>query len=368
MGIPQKQGLNKHPSVLICGSTQGEYGGIEAVMFALADYLYKTAIPCSLVFKLVKGASVRSSLNEAIAATSVSCEVVSRLDRRLIRLLDQADIIHTQNVPPDIVFLAKVLGKPVLSITHNYLHPSFSARKLLWRLGSLVCDYVSYNSRFVQETWIEGVMTNSRSRVIPTLSTLPSLRTPGGRRKGFVFISRWIPNKGADLLIESYARAQIDRREWPLIMMGDGPERSRLEQIVSERGIEGISILGRVSEKEKFERMHEAKWIVVPPHTHEDMGLTPIEGRVMGTPAIASLDGGIPESAGEDALFFPPGDQAALTKCIETAAEMSENAYLDRASRCQTSLKSYLKPMSVYLQWYEAAYGKSVNQPAASSI
>jgi glycosyltransferase involved in cell wall biosynthesis len=335
--------------VLICGSSQGEYGGIEAVMFAKAEYLSKQpSVSCTLAFKLVKGHQLKASLDEWISSTDVPVKVLTRMDVNLITLIKANDVVHTQNVPPDIVFLCKLIGKPIISLTHNFRQPRFSPHNFIWKFGNLICDYITYNSSFVSKTWNRNYIRNRNSKVVPALSQLPESRPPGGKRKGFVFISRWIDNKGADLLIEAYSKANIDKHSWPLIMMGGGPLREPLQKKVEADNLEGISILGRVSEEEKNNQIASAKWIVVPPNTHEDMGLTPIEGRQLGTPAIASLDGGIPESAGNHALFFEPGNIEELRSTLEKSTKIEECHYLEIAEKSQRSLSTYLYPLSVY--------------------
>ena len=347
--------------MLICGSSQGEYGGIEAVMLTLADYLQtNTPIRCMLALKLVRGATLSNTLRGFLEQNPVQYAVVGKLDRKLLKLILWADVIHTQNVPPDIVFLAKLLGKPIISTTHNYRSSRFSPHNLLWKLGNLLCDSVTFNSRFVSKTWKTAPSYNRRFRVIPTVSHLPKFQETSSPRSGFVFIARWIPNKGADLLIKAYEKADINKEQWPLIMMGDGPLRNELEQVVRERSIQGITILGRVTESDKFNRIASAKWIVVPPNTREDMGLTPIEGRALGTPAIASLDGGIPESAGDQAIFFPAGDVDALTASLESVAHMPEVEYYSRATLTRTSLADYLQPQSVYVDLYREHLGSGL--------
>ena len=48
--------------------------------------------------------------------------------------------------------------------------------------------------------------------------------------------------------------------------------------------------------------------MVTPPHTKEDLGLTPLEARSVGVPCIASRDGGVQETAGKHSLLCKPGD------------------------------------------------------------
>jgi glycosyltransferase involved in cell wall biosynthesis len=181
---------------------------------------------------------------------------------------------------------------------------------------------------------------------------LPQGWTPPNERRGFVFIGRWIANKGVDTLVDAYAMANLDREKWPLVLMGDGPLRQLLEYAIQKRGIRGASILGFVDEATKTEQIKNARWMVTPPNTKEDFGLTPIEARSLGVPCIITRDGGLPEAGGRQALICEPADPAALAKLLEQAASMSEAEYAERATRTRDELANELEPIEFYAQAY----------------
>ena len=83
--------------------------------------------------------------------------------------------------------------------------------------------------------------------------------------------------------------------------------------------------------KRRRNEMKNARWVVVPPNTREDFGLTAIEARHLGVPCIITRDGGLPEAGGRQALICEPGDVAGLAKLLEQAAQMSEAEYAERA-------------------------------------
>jgi glycosyltransferase involved in cell wall biosynthesis len=77
----------------------------------------------------------------------------------------------------------------------------------------------------------------------------------------------------------------------------------------------GVRALGWVSE-ERLEELYETAFAVVCPSTYEGYGLPLAEALARGLPTVASDIPPHRESAGDAALYFPPGDAAALAECL----------------------------------------------------
>jgi glycosyltransferase involved in cell wall biosynthesis len=181
---------------------------------------------------------------------------------------------------------------------------------------------------------------------------MPQGETPTDKRKGFLFIGRWVPNKGIRILLEAYARLEADPQEWPLTMLGDGPLRGEVLRRIQENGIQGLQLPGFVSESERHRYTREAKWMVTPPHTKEDLGLTPLEARSVGVPCIASTDGGVQETAGPHALFCKPGDIDSLVFCMRKAIQMEDSQYQELSRLAKVDLEQYVRPLNEYANEY----------------
>ena len=340
----------KKIKLLIVSPCQGAYGGIEAFVLAVAAAVRKEPdFEVRVCFKKTKHFSRQPSLKAMLAGEPV--EFCERADKDLAGAIRWADIVHLQNASPDVVALAKLFRKRLVLTIHNYMTRDLNAHRLLWRLSARFADARWYNSQFVWDTW-EGTQKRSGSRKVATTSKLPEGWTPPTERVGFAFIGRWIANKGIDTLLDAYAQAEIDREKWPLVLMGDGPLRSLIEYAIQRRGVSGIRVLGFVDEETKARQMRDARWVVVPPNTREDFGLTAIEARHLGVPCIITRDGGLPEAGGRQALICEPGDVAGLAKLLEQAASMSEAEYADRAQRTRDELALELEPMEFYARAY----------------
>jgi len=130
-----------------------------------------------------------------------------------------------------------------------------------------------------------------------------------------------------DTLLDAYAMAKIEHEKWPLTLMGDGPLRPLIEYAIDRRQVSNARVLGFVDEETKRQEIQNARWMVVPPNTREDFGLTAVEARHLGVPCIITRDGGLPEAGGRQALICEPDDPAALARLLEQAAAMEETEY-----------------------------------------
>jgi len=336
--------------LLLVSPCQGAYGGIEAFVLAVAAAVRREPdFEVRVCFKKTKHFARQPSLKAMLAGETV--EFCERADKDLAGAIRWADVVHLQNASPDVVALAKLFRKRLVLTIHNYLPRELDAHRLLWRVSARFADARWYNSQFVWDTW-EGDQERHGSRKVPTTSRLPQGWTPPEERAGFAFIGRWIANKGIDTLLDAYARAKLDREKWPLVLMGDGPLRSLIEYAIERRGVTGIQVLGFVDEVMKAQQMKNARWVVVPPNTREDFGLTAIEARSLGVPCIITRDGGLPEAGGRQALICEPGDVGGLAQLLEQAARMSEPEYAERARRTRQELATELEPMEFYARAY----------------
>ena len=337
--------------VLLVSPSFGTYGGIEAFVLAVAKFLQADpSIAVRVVWKKAAGFRPSELLERRCRESGVEHFIVGRASPALWRQIAWAEVVHAQNAPPDVVAFARLQGKPLALTIHNYFRSgTWHAR--LWKRMARWARVRWYNSDFVWQTW-EPERKLPGSRRVPTVSELPSGSLPASERRGFIFISRWIANKGLEVLVQAYARSGLSAAEWPLRLLGDGPLRPQILALIDKEGLTGVETPGFVTEEEKAAALRSAKWLVVPPHTREDMGLTPLEARSVGVPVIASRDGGLPEAAGADALLCQPADIDDLKRCLLAAAAMSAAEYEERSHRARESLAEFLVPMDFYPRAY----------------
>ena len=334
--------------VLIVSPCQGGYGGIEAFVLAVAAAVRgEPDFELRICLKRIEGAKLQPNLKAMLKGEDVI--LCDRADRDLVEAIRWADLVHLQDAMLDVALLTKFFRKPLGITLHNPMATELSG--LFSRVAARITDERWYCSQFVWDSW-ELHRKRAGSRKVPTVSKLPEGWIAPDERRGFVFIGRWIANKGIDTLVDAYALAQLDPEKWPLVLMGEGPLQSLVEYAIQKRGIKGIEVLGFVDEITKAERIKNARWIVVPPNTNEGFGLAAVEARNLGVPCIITRDGGLPEAAGRQALVCEPNEPRALAQLLQQAAAMSETEYAERATRTREALATELEPMEFYARAY----------------
>ncbi|MCS6859687.1 MAG: glycosyltransferase family 4 protein [Abditibacteriales bacterium] len=133
------------------------------------------------------------------------------------------------------------------------------------------------------------------------------------------FAARLVWEKGADVLLQAFAKVVKGIPEARLLIAGDGPERERLQSMITDWGLSAqVSLLGHLSRAD-VERHFATAWVqVVPSRWAEPFGLVAAEAMMRGTAVIASSSGGLAEIVrdGQTGFLVPPGNAAALAEAL----------------------------------------------------
>lgn len=139
-------------------------------------------------------------------------------------------------------------------------------------------------------------------------------------------VTRLREEKGNRFLIEAFARLREKYPETRLVLIGDGPLKSALEQQAKEQGDgDRVIFTGFVPE---IAPALAAFDVVAVPSLREGFGLVLVEAMACGKPVVASAVGGMLEVAedGVSALLVPPADAAALAGAIDSCLADAEFA------------------------------------------
>jgi glycosyltransferase involved in cell wall biosynthesis len=180
-------------------------------------------------------------------------------------------------------------------------------------------DHFIANSSFVAQR-IRRYYGRDATVIYPPVDT--AFFTPGedtGDCDYWLVVSRLTAYKRVDLAVDAFTKLGL-----PLTVVGDGPERRRLER---EAG-PNIKFMGTVSRSQVRDYMRGCQGLIYP--GKEDFGITPVEAQATGRPVVAFGAGGALESVvdGVTGVLFGAQSVEALCEAVSRCSTLK----LDRAA------------------------------------
>jgi glycosyltransferase involved in cell wall biosynthesis len=247
---------------------------------------------------------------------------------RLAREL-RADVVHTHLVHADLYggLAAKLRGSKLVSTKHNDDPFRTGAFRYVERGISRLADRVIAITDSLRRFTIEdvGVPAAKVETIHYGLDALPEAWGENPRSdvpahaRVLLAVSRLVPQKGIDVAIRALPALPDNTL---LVVLGEGPERGRLEQLAREVGAERrVLLAGRVPDVAAWLRrasvfVHPARW--------EGFGLAVLEAMLAGLPVVATSVSSLPELVvdGDTGFLVPPDDPRALADALRLALEL----------------------------------------------
>jgi glycosyltransferase involved in cell wall biosynthesis len=137
---------------------------------------------------------------------------------------------------------------------------------------------------------------------------------PEGNVVGFV--GRLADQKGVEYLIQAAPQVLAKHPNVTFVIVGDGPERVRLEQLSIDLHVsQSVDFAGYQPEPSQ---LIQSMAVVVIPSIYDPFPLVTLEVMALGRPIVGSAVGGIPEAVedGCTGLLVPPRDPTAIAKAL----------------------------------------------------
>jgi glycosyltransferase involved in cell wall biosynthesis len=139
----------------------------------------------------------------------------------------------------------------------------------------------------------------------------------------FLCVARLCPEKGQAVLIDAVGCLVTAGHQLTVSIVGDGPGRPVLEQLICERKLEpNVKILGWQSSDRVQELLRNSTALVIPSFA-EGLPIVAMESLAMRVPVIATNVAAISELVenGESGWLIPPGSVEQLADALKAASE-----------------------------------------------
>jgi glycosyltransferase involved in cell wall biosynthesis len=190
-------------------------------------------------------------------------------------------------------------------------------------------------SRFLRDVMARAGVYPDRMRVVPHFVEANTGPVNPGHGGPVVFAGRLSAEKGVDTLVRA---AALLPEGSTVVIAGDGPARSDLEQLAEVVAPGRVDFVGRLPKEELLRRVSAATAMAVPSRWYENQPMTVLEALTAATPVVASDMGGIPELVRDhvDGRLVPPDDPEALAAALaELLLDPSLAARYGRAGRAR---------------------------------
>jgi glycosyltransferase involved in cell wall biosynthesis len=181
-------------------------------------------------------------------------------------------------------------------------------------------------SRYLAEIAGGWGLARDRITVVPNPAPAVAQLEPRGavrRRLGvdgptFVFVGRLVPAKNLPLAIAALTRVPAAR----LVVIGDGPEREALTDLIARAGVDGRVVLKGAVPRSEANTWLRAADAALLSSAWENLPHAAVEAIGAGTPVVATAVGGVPEvvEANVNGLLVPAGDEDALVEAMRSVA------------------------------------------------
>jgi glycosyltransferase involved in cell wall biosynthesis len=267
----------------------------------------------------------------SIAAKAVQALMLPWLALGIARAVLKADAVHVRC--PGNLGLVGVIVTPLLCrrMIAKYAGEwqGFPAEPWSWRLQRWL----------LASRWWRGPVTvyGTAGRQVPgVVPFFPSVLSAGELQRAaraaerdsdsrrplrVLYVGRLAAAKNVDVLLEAVAAASIPAGRLQLRVIGDGPERARLEILADTLGLtDRVHFDGSLSFEDVLGAYEDADALVLVSRT-EGWGKSLTEAMAFGLLCIGSDRGAIPSILGEGrGIIVPAGDASALAAALEMVA------------------------------------------------
>lgn len=244
------------------------------------------------------------------------------------------DLIHAHVALPDGYAATKLkqkYGKPVIVTIHGQdlqitLYRSKGSKNALIHVFKEADRIVTVSGKLrkIAEKslgYAEKIITIGNGIAVDKLASAE--RSKGFRSsnsyKTLLSVSNLIPQKGIEFNLRAFAKIASKYPDLKYTIIGDGPEKARLETLASNLGITNrVEFLGRLPHTEVLAYMAKAEVFSLP-SWNEAFGVVYIEAMAFGKPVIGCRGEGLEDFVehGKTGMLVKPRDVDSLVEALD---------------------------------------------------
>jgi colanic acid/amylovoran biosynthesis glycosyltransferase len=233
---------------------------------------------------------------------------------------------HFANAPASVALMTAALAGVSFSFTaHAY---DIFVDQLLLPAKLAAAAFVACISRYNRGYLLEHYPEARRAHLVVVRNGLDTARFcphphPRGVPPRIIAVGRLVETKGFHILVDASARLRDRGLPCRCLIIGDGPEAGRLQDMVNDLGLTDRVILkGKVPPEKMLSYYRQADVLAMPScirnRDADGIPTVLIEAMAMEIPVVATRVSGIPELVvdGETGLLVDPDDAAALAAAL----------------------------------------------------
>jgi SAM-dependent methyltransferase len=209
---------------------------------------------------------------------------------------------------------------------------------------------------------LQGIgVDRARIRVIEPGVDLPETTFDESPTPLFVALTRLVPHKRVNLLLEAWRQVQ-PKTGGRFVVIGAGPELAPLRRQAAD--IPGAELAGWIGEADKQRLLGEA-WLLIHGAHHEGWGMAIMEAGAAGTPSLAIHAPGVCDSVidGTTGIIIETGEEhipdALSREWAELAVDATRRQELGSAARVRAAEHSWDRTVDAWLEVVEEAVAMS---------
>jgi glycosyltransferase involved in cell wall biosynthesis len=317
-------------------SSSGMYGA-EAVILNISRTLNKGP-HCSILGTFLNSSNPNHQLHERAVKEGIESHLIpckGQLDRTAITSIRElairtgADIVHAHGFKADI-YVYRALRRsqiPFVSTCHTWYDSDLLVffygvvdRFVLRKYARVVAVSDEVKQRLLK-AGVRGKkihLVRNGIELFPFDNATPSLREDltSSHTPIVGLIGRLAWEKGIDIFLRAAARVLVEFPSTKFVVVGEGPDKDKLEQLVDELNIRGnVSMLGR---RDDMPSVYASLDVMVSSSRQEGLPMAILEGMASSLPLVATAVGEVPAVVldGQTGVLVPAEEIDTLATAI----------------------------------------------------